>query len=158
MCWCSSAWKEEGTINRAEPKHAAISAWVSRLVLRHLVFAPEQEHNVGDLPEMRCQGCKVRVLFEDKHQDATPGPGSIPSCPRLMCILSPGQLFLVTTAELYRAENQIKLKQTAFRSLACFSKAYWSISTLQCKLHCRYSLTPFIYTYPYLEKKKPEGV
>lgn len=106
--------------------------------------------------ERRCQGCRVRGFFKDKNWHATLSPGSIPSCPSLICISAPGQLFLVPTADLYRAENRNKLQQTAFRSRASFLKAYWSISTLQCKLHCRYSLsvTRFIYTYPWsLEEK-----
>lgn len=107
--------------------------------------------------ERRCQGHRVRVFFKDKHRGATPSPGSIPFCPSLICISAPGQLFLVPAADLYRAENQIKLQQTAFRSRARgFFKAYWGISTLQCKLHCRYSLSinRFIYTYPWSREEK----
>lgn len=97
--------------------------------------------------EWRCQGC--RVFFKDKHHDATASPESIPSCPGLIGISAPGQVCLLPTADLYRADNQIKLQQTAFGSWASFFKAYWSIPTLQCKLHCGYSLTRFIYTYPW---------
>lgn len=97
--------------------------------------------------EWRCQGCRVSI--KNKHHDATPSPGNIPSCPGLICISAAGQVCLLPTADLYRADNQIKLQQTAFRSWASFFKAYWSMSTLQYKLHCGYRLTHFVYTYPW---------
>lgn len=60
----SSTWKEEGAINRAEPKEAAISPWISGFVPRHRDFGPEQELSAGDLPGEKMPGTRSQSLLQ----------------------------------------------------------------------------------------------
>lgn len=150
MCQWFSAWKGEGTIHRTEPKYAAIPPWISGLCWGIMSWIPSRSTVQVTSQERGCQGCRVRVFFKEKHQDATQSPGSFLSCPSLICISAPGQLSLYPQQTSTELKTRLNCCKQLSGAKLVFLKAFWSISTLQCKLYCRYnlSITLFIYIYP----------